>query len=98
MKKGFTLPEAVICLFVISFILITLVYFNSALSLSLSNTAQRTEAFLVEYKDVSDMRSSETVPTVSNSDKLIQVGSFGSYELWKYDGEYIDFCKLFGGA
>ena len=62
MKRGFTLVEAVICLVAISFILITLVHYNNSLSLSLANTAQKTEAFLVEYQDVANMRVSETVP------------------------------------
>lgn len=98
MKRGFTLVEAVICLVAISFILITLVHYNNSLSLSLANTAQKTEAFLVEYQDVADMRASETVPEVDKADKLIEVDSFGDYELWKYEGDYIQFYKMFRGT
>lgn len=93
-KSGFTLVEIMISLFALTVMIIAMCRFSNIISIRIGETTERCDSLMTEYQDVSNIRTSSSIPEVNHPEYLTLVESSNNMELWKYTGEYLEIYKV----
>ena len=89
--------ECIICILMITVVLISLQRFTVGITNTLIKTADTASVVMDEYYDVLQIRGSGNSESLNKPDQFTLIESDGTFQLWRYQGEYITFYKVVEG-
>ena len=95
--KGFTLIEVLVVLAILSIVILSLTRFYTGMNERISASEGTTISFMTEYRDALAIRTATTnseLSYIENADNLTLVESGTDFNLYHYNGEYIDIYKV----